>query len=171
MTTRRRRSSSRTRGGRRPKTTWENVNFEMSFTAAASVSVADLSMVVTQTEGFQRPTKIIRSIIDLTWSQNAFNDEPQSLGIGIWVVQHEGLTGDGAADVINDFQQDFYFWTTLFSLQQGANTQAARFRSWDIRTSRNIRGGYGLLFKAQNETQESAMKLQVAMRNLWVPAP
>jgi len=123
--------------------------------------------VFVQTNGYQTPSKIIRSIIKLDFNQDAIDVQPQSLAVGIWVVQHEGLTGLGSADIFNDFQQDFYYWTTLFSVQ-AAVIRMNPSTNVDIRTSRRLRGGYGLLFKAQNETQEEATKLQVSMRNLWV---
>ena len=121
----------------------------MTFTAAASSSVADISPVLVQSQGYQSPSKIVRMIVDFQLSVSSINANPQQLGVGIWVVQHEGLTGDGAADVLNDFQQDFYYWTTQFLAPDNAADLQRRW-SIDIRTSRRLRGGYGLLFKAQN---------------------
>ena len=142
----------------------------MLLTAAAGSSVADISMQRQQVEGYQQPTKIIRSLINFELSQGQIDANTMEMGIGIWVVQHEGLTGDGSADVINDFQQDFYYWTTLFSTFVNINTPTSKqYPLVDIRTSRRIRGGYGLLFKAQNLVQGSSLQLNVSMRNLWVP--
>ena len=167
MTTRSRRSSRRTSGRRREKTTWENINFEMSFTAAASSSVADLTPVFIQTNNFQTPSKIVRMIANFHLAVAGSAAATQQLSIGIWVVQHEGLTGDGAADVINDFQQDFFYWTTRHITPL---TVATGVTDWsiDLRTSRRLRGGYGLLFKAQNAVQAEPLELGVSMRNLWV---
>ena len=94
----------------------------------------------------------------------------QQLGIGIWVVQHEALMGDGAADVLTDFQQDFYYWTTLFITPADGSLRTRQYGLIDIKTSRSIRGGYGLLFKSQNPIQDVNLNLAVSMRNLWVPA-
>ena len=95
----------------------------------------------------------------------------QQLGIGIWVVQHEALMGDGAADVLTDFQQDFYYWTTLFITPADGSLRTRQYGLIDIKTSWSIRGGYGLLFKSQNPIQDVNLNLAVSMRNLWVPAP
>ena len=140
----------------------------MAFTAAASSSVADISPVFVQTNGYQTPSKIVRSLLNFEVFAGGQDVNVQQLGLGIWVVQHEGLTGDGSADVINDFQQDFYYWTTLFITPGSSLVQQKQYPLVDIRTSRRLRGGYGLLFKAQNPAQEETMALNVSMRNLWV---
>ena len=130
------------------KTTWENVNFEAAHTASASVSVADLSLQVSQVEAYQRPTRIVRMLINFELSAGSATGLTQQLGIGIWVVQHEALMGDGAADVLTDFQQDFYYWTTLFITPADGSLRTRQYGLIDIKTSRSIRGGYGLLFKS-----------------------
>jgi len=167
MTTRSRRLSRPRSRGRREKTTWENVNFEILRTAAAGVSVADITPVFIQTNAFQTPSKIIRSLMSFDFDVDSSIGEVQSISVGILVVNHESLTGDGIPDVINDFQQDFYFWKT-FSLRPVSNEGLHQHFEVDIRTSRRLRGGYGLLFIAQNPVQERATTLDVSMRNLWV---
>jgi len=166
MTTRSRRSS-RPRSRRRQKTTWENVNFEVSNGAGGATTLAELTPVLSISQGYQVPSKIIRSIIRLTLTQDVISAEPQTMAVGIFVVNHEAIDSGGSTpDVIADFQQDFYYWTTMYSLSIA--TILPVFEQADIRTSRILRGGYGLLFKAQTPVQESATKLQVSMRNLWV---
>jgi len=163
--TRRPRSYSRTRRSRE-KTTWENVNFEVTNGAGGASTLANISPVLVQTNNYQTPSKIIRMIMSYELVAPFANANPQTLAIGIWVTPHENLDV-GALDVINDFQQDFYYWTTEYITPQSTNQLTTRWTA-DIRTSRRLRGGYGLLFKAQTPVQELALQLNVSMRNLWV---
>ena len=166
MTTKSRRSSRPTRR-RREKTTWENVNFEALFSAVASSIVVDLTPQFLASNGYQQPCKIVRSIIDIDYNTLNSNLNPQTMAMGIWVVEHEALTGDGTASPLTDFQQDFYYWTTLYINDASVVRESATIHV-DIRSSRRIRGGYGLLLKGENPLQEEATVLQVSMRNLWV---
>jgi len=155
------------RRGRREKTSWENINFEIAIAAGAGVQVVDLSPQFIAANGYQQPFKIVRSIFDMDFNQVNSSVEPQTLAVGMLVVSHEALTGDGVPSPLTDFQQDFYYWTTLYSYN-GSVVRANPTVHVDLRTSRRMRGGYGLLMKFENPTQEEATVLQMSMRNLFV---
>ncbi len=170
MTMRRRvpRRSVRTR--RVGKTSWENLNFSISLTAAASQVISDLTPEPMQTTHEGVGLAVIQRMIahvDFGFNATDVSAAAHDFAIGIGVVTLDAFAAGAVPDPLSNFDQDWYYWTHRQFKRTTAAEQALASFDFEIRSKRRLRGGYALVMVVENPVQLDAMNVNIAMRNLW----
>ena len=168
----RQRQLSRSRGsgrGQSQRTLWENLAFDVSLTAAASITFATISPEPLALLNIGT-AKLLRLIGK--WSGMAVGNSTQTAFLqgfmGFAVVNRDAAISSSALpNPASDFQQSWYYWDMLSMSPQTTTGFQIPEQSFDIRTSRLLRSGYDLIVVWENVTQELPVELSVSMRLLW----
>ncbi len=161
-----RRMSRRSSRGTRPKFTWDNVIANQSLTAAAGSAITDVSLPQIAANDRQTGT-IVRSIGQCKVTASDTPGDVSQLAVAMGLVGLDQFSGAGLPDPIGDVQVDWYYWHSVALLELLAQAPEDGLWSWDIRTSRKLRGGFRLALISENAVATQPMEVSVSMRNLW----
>ncbi len=170
MTTRvSRRSPSRRRStsGRRP-TTWENLIINHPHGVVGETVVTDITPEPMASDLVGRAT-IVRCILNLRMNKDtsATSNTLQRIGLGITVMTNDAFAALAVPDPLSDFQQDWYYWTTLQQVFASGNIDGPA-KDHDNRTARLLRGGFKLVLISESlSLNDIDTNLSIMMRNLW----
>jgi len=144
---------------------WENLSFPLIHTAAASVTIGDLTVEPMGALG-TGTAKILRMIGHFMFFTEASALDILQLFLGIAVVTNDAFAALATPDPASDFQQSWYYWTapSVTSISTANKVSDVHF---DIRTQRVLRSGYKLVFVTENVVQENALVGKLTFRNLW----
>ncbi len=164
------RSLSRRRGSFARPTNWENLIVDFSHPSAASTVFLDMtpSPIRSLSSGV---ATIVRMIGHMEWfSANSTGPPPVAMHItcGVAVVTADAIAGAVLPDPLDEAEHGWLYWTNR-TLLLGQDGQGKAITSWDfdIRTSRKLRGGYGLVFITETVAEEFASVARLSIRNLW----
>ncbi len=160
------------RSGNRAKTSWQNLAFTFSITAVASQQFSDLTPEPMATSG-EGTALLKRTILSFEYFQDdVASITPNSVVVGFAVVTADAFAAGALPDPVADSNQDWLYWTRR-SVQGITAIGQATPNRWeaDIRSMRRLRGGYKLVMIIENQANQVASSLEVAVRTLWVKSP
>ncbi len=154
------------RGGARSpraKTSWENLAFNATHTAAASVTLADLTPGIE--DNLVRGT-LMRALIHFDLNQIDTNvNNVQFVSVGIAVITADAFVAGATPDPEGDFDQDWYYWRA-WGIDIDA-TVGFNF-PFDIKTSRKLRAGFGLMLVFETGVVSAgSLQVELQARGLW----
>ena len=158
---------SRSRGhGRRQPTRWRQDTFDFTNTAAADITVMDITpdpLAGEQPHG----TGLCKSLfVTINASQAAGGTSQDDYSIGIAVVTEDAVTAGSVPNPTTDPRQGWYWWATK------AFTATAENLMWPIydfvvKSARLLRGGYRLVAIISNPANAAPIRFTVGIRGLW----
>ena len=167
-----RRFRARRGGSARQRTTWQNNTFEFDLPLIGTILFADLTPEPLRSADPRHGTAVCkRLIMSFDLSQDAIVAGFQQLiGLGVYVLTQEGIQQASIEDPLglDGSRQDWYYWTSKATFRESEASPSNIHWEADIRTSRRLRSGYGLVMAARADTPNVVdMLLTASIRSLW----